>query len=500
LSAPRRRSKKKSRTKGGKIVALIEDDASFRRSTERLIRLAGFQVESFKSAAEFLKSKRPDAAACLVLDVRLPGLSGLDLQRKLNAGGIDIPIVFMTGHGDIPMSVRAMKAGAVEFLTKPFLDRDLLDAIRESIEQHAARNQPKPLLKLHGATDLDSLWKAVQLVIESALPDSFVGLTLQHNPIMPMVSRWSRPIPDGMFNSKPIENYLTAHPRSKFVQVSDVFPVESKLLKSDFYRQYMAPLKSRFGIGMFFWEGQRLVCVIVTMRNAKQGDFTDKQIALLRELYPEFQIALRRLGSLERDEGARVALQGFLSRLPLPTILLRWNLRVAYQNQAAREFCALWERGPELAPALKTNASIPREILGHCRSLQKCWEKDSGLNISKPLPPEIIHHAKRPQLRATISLKQLGAASIARPQFLIECEELRARSESEKDQWSKRLPHLVRLTAREQQVALLVCEGRSNAEIAEDVHLSLPMVKKHLYNIFRKLGVSSRSRLMAMMR
>jgi FixJ family two-component response regulator len=432
--------------------------------------------------------------------VRLPGLSGLDLQRKLNAAGIDVPIVFITGHGDIPMSVRAMKAGAIEFLTKPFRDQDLLGAIRQGIERGTARKkQTKPLLKLHGAIDLDTLWKAVQLVIESVIPDSIVGLTLQHNPVMPMVSRWSQPIPDGMFNSSPIEKYLAAHPRAKFVQVSDVFRGESKLLKSDFYERYMALPKSRFGIGMFFWDGSRLVCVVVTMRTAKQGELTDKQIALLHELYPQFQTALRRLGLFERDQAARVALQGFLSRLPLPTILLRWNLSVTYQNQAAREFCALWERGPKLAPVLKTNASIPREILDCCRSLQQRWEKISRLEISQPLPPEIIHHPKRPYLRATISLKQLGAASVARPQFLIECEELRARSESEKDQWRKRLPHLIRLTAREQQVALLVCRGRSNAEIAEDVHLSLPMVKKHLYIIFRKLEVSSRSRLMALL-
>jgi DNA-binding CsgD family transcriptional regulator len=187
-----------------------------------------------------------------------------------------------------------------------------------------------------------------------------------------------------------------------------------------------------------------------------------------------------------------------LSRLPLPTILLRWNLRVAYQNQAAREFCALWERGPELALVLKTSASIPKEILGGCRILKQRWERVSRLDVSQPLQSNIIHHPKW-QLRATISLKQLGAASVARPQFLIECEELHARSESEKDQSSKRLPHLVRLTVREQQVALLVCKGRSNAEIAEEVHLSLPMVKKHLYIIFRKLEVSSRSRLMALL-
>jgi FixJ family two-component response regulator len=465
-----------------------------------LIRLAGFQVQSFKSAPEFLKSKRPEAASCLVLDVRLPGLSGLDLQRKLNAAGVDVPIVFMTGHGDIPMSVRAMKAGAVEFLTKPFRDHDLLDAVRQAIERRAARKgQARPLLKLHAAIDLDSLWKAIQLVIENVLPDSFVGLTLQHNPVMPMVSRWSQPIPDGMFNSKPIEKYLEAHSRSKLVRVSDVFPIESKLLKSDFYQRYMAPPKSRFGIGMFFWNGPRLVCVIVVMRSAKQGDLTDKQIGLLHELYPQFQIALRRLGLFERDQGARVALQEFLSRLPLPTILLRWNLNVAYENRAAREFCALWERGPKLALALKTTALIPREMLDRCRLLRQRWEKRLRRETSQPFPSDVIHHPKRPYLRATINLKQFGAA-IARPQFFIECEELRTRSELEQDQWRKRLPHLVRLTAREQQVVLLVCEGRSNMEIAENVHLSLPMVKKHLYTIFRKLEVTSRSRLMAMMR
>ena len=130
---------------GGQIVALIEDDASVRRSTERLIRLAGFQVQSFESAAEFLKSKRPEAAGCLVLDVRLPGLSGLDLQRKLNAAGSDVPIVFITGHGDIPMSVRAMKAGAVEFLTKPFRDQDLLDSIRQAIEPRGAQTARESL-------------------------------------------------------------------------------------------------------------------------------------------------------------------------------------------------------------------------------------------------------------------------------------------------------------------------------------------------------------------
>jgi FixJ family two-component response regulator len=117
------------------IVFVIDDDALFRRSTERLIRNAGFRVHTFESARDFLCYKRPDGPACLVLDVRLPGLSGLDLQKELRQSGKQVPIVFLTGHADIPMTVRAMKAGAAEFLTKPVSKRSLLDAIQAAIER-----------------------------------------------------------------------------------------------------------------------------------------------------------------------------------------------------------------------------------------------------------------------------------------------------------------------------------------------------------------------------
>lgn len=119
-------------------VFVIDDDASVREAIDSLIRSVGINVRTFASAQEFMTSKRPDAPACLVLDVRMPGLSGLDLQRELANAGIRIPVIFITGHGDIPMSVRAMKAGAVEFLTKPFRDQDLLDAISQAIERDRA--------------------------------------------------------------------------------------------------------------------------------------------------------------------------------------------------------------------------------------------------------------------------------------------------------------------------------------------------------------------------
>ena len=117
------------------IVFVVDDDLAVRRSTERLIRSIGLEVQTFASAREFLRNPRPERPACLVLDVRMPGLSGMDLQRDLSKSGIHIPIIFITGHGDIPMSVRAMKAGAVEFLTKPFGSRGLLDAVRAAIER-----------------------------------------------------------------------------------------------------------------------------------------------------------------------------------------------------------------------------------------------------------------------------------------------------------------------------------------------------------------------------
>jgi RNA polymerase sigma factor (sigma-70 family) len=123
------------------IVLVVDDDPSVRTAIKRLIGCVGLQVELFGSAKEFLHSKKPNVPSCLVLDIRLPGISGLDFQRELAKANIHIPIIFITGHGDVPMTVRAMKAGAVEFLTKPFRDQDLLDAVQFALERDRARRQ-----------------------------------------------------------------------------------------------------------------------------------------------------------------------------------------------------------------------------------------------------------------------------------------------------------------------------------------------------------------------
>jgi DNA-binding CsgD family transcriptional regulator len=149
---------------------------------------------------------------------------------------------------------------------------------------------------------------------------------------------------------------------------------------------------------------------------------------------------------------------------------------------------------------MKATAQLSDEILDGCRRLKQRWQEASGLNAPQPIVErEVVHHSKWRHLRATISVKPLNLAGLSRPHFLIECEEMRPRGDTPRAAVDPPLSHLARLTRREQEVTRLVCEGRSNQEIADTARLSLPMVKKHLHRIFRKLEVSSRSRLMALM-
>ncbi|HEY4869231.1 MAG TPA: response regulator transcription factor [Candidatus Dormibacteraeota bacterium] len=148
-------------------VFIVDDDASVREALANLMRSVGLHAQLFASAQEFLKTPQPDSPACLILDVRMPGLGGLDCQRQLDDAGCHIPIIFMTGHGDIPMSVRAMKAGAVDFLTKPFRDQDLLDAVQQAIDRDRLRRAEERDL-----TDLR---------------DRFIGLTPRERDVMAWV-------------------------------------------------------------------------------------------------------------------------------------------------------------------------------------------------------------------------------------------------------------------------------------------------------------------------
>src|SRR6266496_5770968 len=354
----------------------------------------------------------------------------------------------------------------------------------------------KPLLHLHAAIDVDSFWKGVQDVIEAALPNCFIGLTLQHSPILPRIAKSTQKLPGSFFPIMPIKKYFSAHPHRNVLVINDFFSDERHFRRSSFYRDCIVPINGRCAIGLFFWESRRLLAAIIVVRSEQQGE-----MRVIRYLHAQFQTALRRLHSRSRERAVRVALEQFMRRVPLPTVLLRWNLKLAYRNQAAAESCAVWQREPSEARFIKLKAPVPPEVLNQCRVLKKRWEQLSPLSLaSANLVDETVRHPTRCDLRATISLKQISSAAFARPHFLIEFEDFQARAATGYQISSASLSHLVRLTSREQNLARLVCDGRSNQEIADEAGLSLETVKRHLHSIFCKLEVSSRSRLMALMR
>ena len=162
------------------IVFVVDDDASVREAIASLVRSVRLDVHSFGSAQEFLDAEPPERPACLVLDVRLPGSSGLDLQRELRARGVGIPIIFLTGYGDVPMSVRAMKEGALEFLIKPFRDQDLLDAIQQALERsRAEQRQQAELLELRRRFDsLTPRERQVMVEVVAGLPNKKIAAGL----------------------------------------------------------------------------------------------------------------------------------------------------------------------------------------------------------------------------------------------------------------------------------------------------------------------------------
>lgn len=309
-------------------------------------------------------------------------------------------------------------------------------------------------------------------------------------------------MPEDFFAVEPLKSYLARPERKKFVRLDSLFADRRSFVRSILYRRFITALECAHGLCLSFRKRQRLVCGIAILRRAAEGDFSPGEMKLMRELFPQFMTALCRIESLERERAVRTDFEGFMKQLPLPTIILQWNLKPIYLNKAAREFCSVWEKGPEEAKRTKAVSKIPSAILGRCRRLKQQWlvaERTAFSDARTFFNEEQVLHPRFHDYRATVYLRHLKSAGVVRPHFLIECEDFSRNENRNRASAPWRLPAMARLTVREREVARLVCEGQSNKEIADTAHLSVAMVKKHTHAIFRKLEVPCRSRLVALM-
>lgn len=202
------------------FVFVIDDSSSVRDALEGLIRSVHLNVRSFGSTDEFLRFKRPDAPSCIVLDVRLPGLSGLDFQREMAKSTFDLPVIFITGHGDVPMSVRAIKAGAIEFLTKPFRDQDLLDAIHIGIERDRTRRQAAAAIGVLAGyyASLTARERQIMLRVVNGRPNKQIAAELKLSEVTVKVHR------------RNVMRKMRAKSLADLVRMADKIPDDTKMV------------------------------------------------------------------------------------------------------------------------------------------------------------------------------------------------------------------------------------------------------------------------------
>ncbi len=325
----------------------------------------------------------------------------------------------------------------------------------------------KALLKLHATVELEGMWKAAVAVLDIALPQKFiVGLFQFIEMERPMILKFSQPLPD-------------------FVRHQGWY----------------------YGALLVFWKGKRILGTLSAQRTREQGDFSDAEMRLLACLHPHFNAAVQRLDMLHTEHTARAAAEQLLRRLPLPTVLLDWNLRLAHSNPAARDCCALWNFGPERARFLNTRDEfrLPPVLLETCQQLKTQWNDKMLKQYALASPAgHPVRHPDSPELRANIHVVQRSTGSITKPIFRIEFEQSpgaeREPREGSRGAAEANLALSARLTRRERELVELICQGAANKDIAGRLCLSVGTVKKELNTLYQKLEVHSRSQLMALMR
>jgi DNA-binding CsgD family transcriptional regulator/PAS domain-containing protein len=361
------------------------------------------------------------------------------------------------------------------------------------------------LMKLDAAQETHDFWESTKELLHRALPLEFCCINFRPLLTLPaMTFRERAPFASEQEFQRfcllnPFSWWARDHPGAKLLRLTDVIGT-AQLLSGEYFHEFMAPSNSRYEACLTYWGGGTFEGVVGLHRAAEQGDFTDLEMCLLGQLYPYFQNALRRLLRAHREKARRISLEALVDRLPVPTIILDWELRVSYRNRAAEEIGVLWIFGPEAARSLKPHQSfeVPAEIIEACQRLKEAHgsQRESS-SIGRPETVVIQHETVRGLRASILALQMEGSAPLSAPMFLVRLES-RDGFPGETGADPRKLSLWANLSPSEQQVAWLASQGHRNAEIADRLNKSVLTVKKQLQSVYQKLEVNGRTRLIAL--
>ncbi len=375
----------------------------------------------------------------------------------------------------------------------------------------------EPMLALHAALETDALWKAVQAVLRTVAPSHRVTLFLGHlgmgearvvltDPVIARPADWYAE----RGKANPFNPFIEANRGRKFYRFEEVLPARREWLKSDFYLRFAKEEGWDKGVSMLYWAQREVTAMFSLYRAPEEPAFTAAEEAALHWLHPYIGIAIARVQRLHTERLARRSLEEFNKHLPVGLVLVSWELKAEFANHEGQRQCLVWNHGPGGARALnpKDAFEVPAAVLEACAALKAAVLARNPKTLTL-LPGDVaaVGHPAWPELRGQVSVHNNPGSALARPRFLVVLDTRPGAAAGGAAGESAlggpapdRFGALRELTPREREIALLVCEGCSNAEIARRLSKSVLTIKTQLNSIFRKLGVASRTRLMAMLR
>jgi len=362
----------------------------------------------------------------------------------------------------------------------------------------------KPLLAMHAATDSQSFMKAVTKLLHAAVQCDvvyvFLNYYIEHGRSTVLWgsdgSNFSDDFVRDSIRDNPHWHVFVENPGMKIRTLSSNYSSTEEMERCPYFKKYIEGMGMRHSVVMLFWNDSLDAAYfsLALHRTAQHSDFTPDELKLLKSLHPHIDSAYRRINQLQSAACARKGLEDFIGLLPLPTILVDWELNPLFHNPAARKAALRWEGANPHKKMLPDDFSIPKNLFPHLEEMRNEWTQAMRVEpVSSTFRERTLTHPEALGMKAILSMTPLHSPHFGKPSFVIRFEEVQGNAHG-------RLPTLTRLSASERELALLVAEGKSNQEIAEIVGRSLNTIKSELHKIFKKLQIPSRARLITLLR